>query len=244
MTINHHGAEVGDLNVKLLYEQQKNERQTVVNEQQSRQIHDMEKQVKVHNHISSSSFHVSNCRRCMRSVGLDVLNGSVKRGAESIPMPWMVGLRRTLLQRQRHVSSKPLRSKLATLTYFLSITSCPRVRFPSATLSANLFRKHLPHHMSPPCALAKLFWVPVNRPEYAPNQTIYPRLNRPWTIIHPGYTVALAGLTRVIVRSGYTPACYTGTSGGPVVCAARRSGQVTFWFSINRLIPYRYVALA
>jgi len=172
MTINHHGAEVGDLNVKLLYEQQKNERQTVVNEQQSRQIHDMEKQVKVHNHISSSSFHVSNCRRCMRSVGLDVLNGSVKRGAESIPMPWMVGLRRTLLKRQRHVSSKPLRSKLATLTYFLSITSCPRVRFPSATLSANLFRKHLPHHMSPPCALAKLFWVPVNRPEYAPNQTI------------------------------------------------------------------------
>ena len=47
LTINHHRAEMSDLHIKLINEQQKNDRQTTINEQQGNQMRDLQKELKV-----------------------------------------------------------------------------------------------------------------------------------------------------------------------------------------------------
>jgi len=56
MTINHHRTEMGDLNVKLIHEQQKTERQIAANEQQGEQIRDLQKELKVCSVCNSISY--------------------------------------------------------------------------------------------------------------------------------------------------------------------------------------------
>ena len=47
LTINHHTAEMSELHIKLIHEQQKAERQLVVTEQQDVEIRDLHRDVKV-----------------------------------------------------------------------------------------------------------------------------------------------------------------------------------------------------
>jgi len=47
MTISHHSAEMSDLSIKLIHEQQKCERQININGQLDDQLRDLEKELKV-----------------------------------------------------------------------------------------------------------------------------------------------------------------------------------------------------